>query len=270
MTAREEYLRENVGPSLAEHFRGSSLAGNTLYIDPVSAFITALLPVVKQKVEDLMEQLSDEPRYMSQFVVQLIDFDETLRTTYDYTAGDMETGWKGLTWDILGKWFDYWLKHEKNFALERYQEVVNDQGNGRIDYDSARPGKTKPTYGATKIVDLLKTVTEQYRNLRKFSWKVRFLLGIQLAILDQYHDRLVDSLGIYQSFRSTLGRTLHGVTKEQEAALAGMGAVESLCKVYGSADHIVVALQEWSNDEVCGFSFSFEVIVYNHWINISD
>ncbi|KAJ2974505.1 hypothetical protein NQ176_g6019 [Zarea fungicola] len=48
---------------------------------------------------------------------------------------------------------------------------------------------------------------------------------------------------------SALGRTLHGATKEQLAALEGLGALETLCKVIGSADHIVNALTEWGDEE---------------------
>jgi hypothetical protein len=73
-----------------------------------------------------------------------------------------------------------------------------------------------------------------------------------LAILDKYHNRLRDSLDAYQSITSTVGRTLHGVTKEQKAALEGTGGLESLCKVYGSAEHIILTLHGWSNNLVRG------------------
>jgi hypothetical protein len=117
-------LRENVGPVLAAHFRGNVLAGNALYVDPVAAFIAALLPVVKEKVNELLKNISDEPRYLSRFIVQLMEFDDNIRQKFSYDAGNPEFGWKGLTWDILDAWFDRWSQVEKDFALERYQQII--------------------------------------------------------------------------------------------------------------------------------------------------
>lgn len=99
-----------------------------------------------------------------------------------------------------------------------------------------------------RVTDLLKSVTTQYERVRRFSHKLRFLIDIQLTILDEYHDYLRGTLEAYLSITSTVGRAF-GVTKEQIAALEGTGALETLCKVYGSADHVVNALKDWSNEE---------------------
>ena len=40
------------------------------------------------------------------------------------------------------------------------------------------------------------------------------------------------------------------LSAEQQAALEGTGALETLCRVLGSADHIVATLKDWSNEEV--------------------
>jgi hypothetical protein len=240
----------NVAPVLAAHFRGNILAGNSLYVDPVSAFITALLPVLKEKVDAVVADVSNEPQYLSRFIKQLMTFDEALRIQFNYDAGNPETGWKGLTWDVLNTWFDKWSQVEKDFAMERYRDILKSGDNGQIDYDSTGPGKTKTTYGATKVTDLIQSVTEQYNKLRRFSHKVRFLINIQAEILDQYFGRLNDSLEVYMSYTTTVGRTLHGISKEEQAKLEGLGGLESLCKVYGSADHVISMLREWGNDEV--------------------
>ncbi|KAH8791597.1 RINT-1 family protein-like protein [Hyaloscypha finlandica] len=245
----EDFLRENVGPVLAAHFRGNILAGNTLYVDPVAALITALLPVLKEKVDTLVSEISREPQYLSRFMVQLMNFDDAIRARFNYDGGNPEHGWKGLTWDVLDTWFERWLEVEKEFALQRYRDIMDAPDSGLIDYDSYAAGKTKPTYGATKVTDLILTVTLQYNKLRRFSHKFRFLVSIQAEILDQYLGRLRDSLDVYQTVTSTVGRTLHGVTKEQLAALEGVGGLESLCKVFGSAEHLNNMLNEWGNEE---------------------
>jgi RAD50-interacting protein 1 len=246
----QDFLRENVGPILAAHFKGSKLAGNSLLIDPVSAFITALLPVLREKIESLLITLSQEPQFFSNFILLLIKFDRSIRNEFNYDGGDPINGWKGLTTEFLDAWFDKWLDIEKEFALARYKDIITSSDNGQIDFDSAGPGRTKPTCGALKVADLLGNVTTLYEPLRKFSNKLRFLIDIQLAILDKYHNRLRDSLDAYQAITSTVGRTLHGVTKEQQAALEGTGGLESLCKVYGSAEHIISALHGWSDNIV--------------------
>ena len=114
----ETYLRANIAPILAAHFRGNALAGNALYVDPVSGFITSLLPVVRQKVDSVLSGIGNDPRLLSKFIKELLTFDETIRDTFDYNGGNLELGWKGLTWDVLDIWFDRWIDGEKAFALQ--------------------------------------------------------------------------------------------------------------------------------------------------------
>lgn len=247
----QDFLRENIGPILVAHFRGSRLAGNSLCIDPVSAFITVLLPVLREKVSGLLSTLSGEPQLFSNFILLLMKFDKSMRNEFNYDGGDAVNGWKGLTTEVLEVWIDKWLYIEKEFARARYEDIINSSDNGRIDFDSAGPGRTKQSYGALKIMNLLRSVTSLYEPLRSFPNKLRFLIDIQLAILDKYHNRLNDSLDAYQAITSAVGRTLHGVTKEQQAALEGTGGLESLCKVYGSAEHVILTLHGWGNSLVC-------------------
>ncbi|TVY68690.1 RAD50-interacting protein, partial [Lachnellula suecica] len=245
----EDYMRNNVTPILAAHFRGHRLAGNSLYLDSVAAFITALLPVLKEKVDSLVQEISTEPQYLSKFIHNLILFDESIRSKYKYDGGNSKYGWKGLSWGVLDTWFDRWSEVEKKFALERYQEIVKAEDSGLIDYESISLGKTKTTYGATKVTDLIESVTQQYNMLRRFSHKFRFLVDIQADILDHYRGRLHDSLERYMSITTAVGRTIHGVSKEERAKLEGIGGLESLCKVYCSADHIISMLKECVNEE---------------------
>jgi hypothetical protein len=112
------------------------------------------------------------------------------------------------------------------------------------------PGKTRPTYGATRVADLIDNVTNSYNKIRKFSHKMRFLIEIQAEILDQYQGRLTESLDAYQTITNPVARKFHGISKEQQAELEGIGGIESLCKVFGSADYIINVLQEWSDSEV--------------------
>lgn len=230
------------------------LAGNALYIDSVAAFITALLPVLKEKVDAVALEVSTKPNLLSRFIPDLMTFDDKIRTQFDYDGGNPDSGWKGLTWDILTIYFDNWLDAEKMFVVKRYEEIHSGQDRGQIDFDGAESGKTKPTYGATKVGDLLNSVTQQYKDLRRFSHKIRFFIEIQSYLLDLYFGVLNDSLSVYLTSITTVGRTLHGITKEEQASLEGIGGLDRLCRMYGSADRIIFVLREWSCDEVSNFA----------------
>lgn len=246
----EDFFRDNLGHLLAWKFQDTPAATNMAYIDPVGALITSMLPIMREKVSQVAAEAVKNPSFLSSFMAQLMTFDENVRWKFNYDGGDAENGWPGLTNDVLDEHFDTWFQAEKDFALERFQEIMSSQEARNIDYDYAAPGKMKPTYAAVRVTDLLRSITSQYERVRKFKHKIRFLIGIQLDILDGYHDRLRGSLEAYQSITSTLGRTLHGVTREELAALEGTGALETLCKVAGSADHIANTLEEWGDEEV--------------------
>ncbi|RDA87038.1 hypothetical protein CP532_3221 [Ophiocordyceps camponoti-leonardi (nom. inval.)] len=237
-----DFFRDNLGHLLADKFRDTPAADKTAYLDPVCALVTAMLPVMREKVRAVASEAVRDPAYLSGFVSQLLAFDDEMRTRFDYDEAHLAA-------DFLDHHFDAWFRVERSLALERFEAIMESPDARRIDYDYAPAGKMKPTFAAVRVLDLLRAVTTKYERLRKLRHKTRFLVDIQLDILDGYHDRLRGSLEAYQSMTSTLGRTLHGATKEQLAALEGTGALETLCKVIGSADRVASTLSEWSDDE---------------------
>ncbi|KAG6014079.1 hypothetical protein E4U43_006953 [Claviceps pusilla] len=244
----EDFFRDNLGHMLAAKFNAACVVEQTVYLDPVCALITSMLPVMREKVRAVSEEAINSPAFLSSFISQLMDFDEQIRSRFGYDGGDGDQGWVGLAGEILDDHFDAWFKVERAMALERFGQILESHDGRKIDYDYAIDGKMKPTYAAVRVTDLLRTVTAKYARLRKLRHKIKFLTDIQLDILDGYHDRLRGSLEAYQSITSTLGRTLHGATKEQMAALEGTGSLETLCKVIGSADHMANVLTEWSDE----------------------
>ncbi len=133
-------------------------------------------------------------------------------------------------------------------ALSRYQDILDDKESGGIDYDSVDASATKPTNAAIRVNDLLETITDRYRPLSSFSQKLRFLLDIQIAIFDKFHIRLHHSLEAYLSLTSSIARTVQGVSKEDQADLQGVGGLERLCRVYGSAEYLEGKMRDWSDD----------------------
>lgn len=237
-------------PILQESFRKSNLALTTIYIDSTSALITALLPMVRQKVSAMLPQIANKPQLLSHLMHELMLFDSTLRDEWSYDGGDTIHGWKGLTWEVLVRkaWFPQWLSVEKDFALARYHKIVESAESFEIDYDSVENAATKPTYAAIRVNDLLETITDRYRPLMAFSQKIQFLIDIQIAVFDQFHNRLRDSLSAYLTLTSSIGRNLQGASKETQAELQGIGGLERLCRVYGSAEYLEKKMEDWSDD----------------------
>ena len=246
----EDFFRDNLSHTLAAKFRDTPVAHTSVYVDPVSALIVAMLPVLREKVIATATEATKSPAFLSSLIGQLMAFDDAVRDRFGFDGGDAEQGWAGLTTDVLAEHFETWFQAERSFALERFRAVARAPDARSIDYDFCGTGKTKPTFGAVRITDLLRSVTAQYERARRFGHKLRFLIGIQLDILDEYHDLLRGSLERYQGLTSAVGRTLHGGTKEELAALEGTGALETLCRVFGSADHVISTLKDWSNEEV--------------------
>ncbi len=96
---------------------------------------------------------------------------------------------------------------------------------------------------------------DRYRPLSSFSQKLRFLIGIQITIFDQFHDRLQSSLEAYLTMTSSIARTIQSVSKEDQANLQGVAGLERLCRVYGSAEYLEKKMRDWSDDVVSHCAF---------------
>ena len=206
--------------------------------------------MLRRKILALMPQISQQPQLLSHLIHELMNFDVSLRDEWNYDGGNAIEGWKGLTWEVLVRndWFGRWLEVEKNFALSRYQNIINAPESGEIDYDSVDPGATKPTFAAVRVNDLLETITDRYRQLASFSQKLRFLIDIQITIFDRFHSRFHDSLEAYLARTSSIARTVQGVSRETQAELQGLGGLERLCRIYGSAEFLEKKMRDWSDD----------------------
>ncbi|KAG8529213.1 uncharacterized protein KY384_005848 [Bacidia gigantensis] len=145
-------------------------------------------------------------------------------------------------------WFPRWLSVEKDFAIQRYNTIVEHVESFELDYDLDTSNATKPTHAAVRVSDLLETITDRYRNLASFQQKVQFLIDVQVEILDIFHSRLRDSLQRYQTLTSTIGRNIQGASREDRADLQGLGGLERLCSIYGSAEYMVRKLRDFNDD----------------------
>ncbi|KAF2011714.1 RINT-1 family protein-like protein [Aaosphaeria arxii CBS 175.79] len=244
------FVADHIQPILLKRFQGTDLALHPLYIDASSAFITAVLPMLRTKISALLPKVARDAQLLSHLMHELMKFDTTIRDEWRYDGGFGVEGWNGLSGEFLvqGDWFGRWLQVEKDFALARYQSIIDAPDFGDLDYESVDPKATKPTKGAIRVNDLLETITDRYRPLTSFTLKLRFLIDIQIAIFDKLHERLQGSLDAYLRMTTSIGRAVGGITKEEQDKLLGVEGLERLCKTYGSADYLERAMRDWSDD----------------------
>ena len=244
------FLENTLQPLLVHQFRGSDLAFTPAYIDATSAFITALLPMLKRKLSSFANQVSNQPQLLSHLVHEVMSFDTTLQDTYAYSPASPSIPWRGLSHFLLDTcgYFDQWLSVERDFALSRYQSIIDSPEAGELDYDSVASDATKPTKAAIRVNDLLDTITDRYRSLSSFGQKLRFLIDIQIEVFDRFLERLRSSLEAYRTMTSALGRRVQGASREEQSELQGVKGLDHLCRVFGSANYLERAMRDWSDD----------------------
>ena len=250
ISTHSDFIQNALQPLLVQRFRGSDLAFTPAYIDALSAFITALLPMLRRKLASVASQVENQPQLLSHLVHEVISFDTTMQESYGYAPVSPALTWRGLSYFLLDtcNYFQTWLNVEREFAMSRYRSIVESPEAGELDYDSVSSAATKPTKMAIRVNDLLETITDRYRPLSSFSQKLRFLIDVQIAIFDLFHQRLHSSLEAYLAMTSSVGRTMHGLTKEEQAELQGVKGLDRLCRVFGSAEYLERAMRDWSDD----------------------
>ncbi|KAI5801476.1 TIP-1 family-domain-containing protein [Peziza echinospora] len=239
------FITTNIQPLLDQYLPNSSR-------DAVLELITAVLPMLRRRIKNLLPSIVPHAQLLSHFIHEMIKFDTVLRDEYLYAPYglDADALWKGLTHEVLVKddWFWQWLKVEKDFALTRYQSIIGADDAWQIDYDSVEDHEAKPTKSAIRLKDLLETITDRYRPLTSFNQRLRFLIDIQISILDQYHERLNSSVEAFRVLSSTIARAVQGTSREEAEALKGIPGLERLCRVYGSSMFLEACMRDWGED----------------------
>ncbi|CRK46033.1 hypothetical protein BN1723_019879, partial [Verticillium longisporum] len=89
----EDFFRDNLGHMLAAKLKDTPAANNTVYIDPVCAFVTTMLPVLREKVHTVVADAVNVPTFLSSLIGQLMTFDDNVRARFSYDGGNSEDGW---------------------------------------------------------------------------------------------------------------------------------------------------------------------------------
>src|SRR3569833_551553 len=68
----EDFLRDNFGYILAARFKDTTVSEKMVYMDPVCAFVTSLLPVMREKVDSAVAEAVKQPAFLSSLMGQLM------------------------------------------------------------------------------------------------------------------------------------------------------------------------------------------------------
>jgi hypothetical protein len=117
-------------------------------------------------------------------------------------------------------------------------------------------------------------ITDRYSPLPDFTHRTRFLISVQLPILELYHGRISSSLDAFEALSSTLVRAVPGalgvsfggkedsrVTVDTSRLTSGVDGVQRLCKAHLSAKFIELAMTAWGEEMV-------SVLIWNVTLHI--
>ncbi|KAF9458336.1 TIP-1 family-domain-containing protein [Collybia nuda] len=236
-------------------------------------FTLQLLPLLSRKLKHTIPTLLPHPPLLAHTIYQALSFDAALFEEgfqllgTSATLTDQGGTWVGISEAILGnlEWFEVWLVAEKKFAENQYHEIISATDAWLIADDEDNhdlPGvSVKSTNSARRIKALIEQVTDRYLPLPNFNQKARFLLSIQLPLLENYYERVVSSLDAFETLSSTFVRAVPGalnvslsgkdegsVHVDTKQLTSGVEGVQRLCKALLSARFIEASMKSWGEE----------------------
>ncbi|KAG2156521.1 RINT-1 family protein [Suillus bovinus] len=232
-------------------------------------YITLLVPILERKLRRTVPTLLSHPALLAHTVYQTLIFDSNMRELgYEFVVNTeaKKTEEKGgVSSVILGQkeWFDAWLEGEKKFAEDQYHEIisspdawiiVDDDSNDTEEHKLSR-SELKATNSARRIKALVEQVTDRYFPLPSFAHRTRFLIHVQLPILEQYYSRVSSSLDAFETLSSALVRAVpgalgvEGAKTDSRKLTGGVEGSQRLCKALLSARYVEFAMQRWGEEE---------------------
>lgn len=218
----------------------------------VHEFISALLPTLRQILLALFDRVKASPQLLSHLIYESVLFDIALDEKYFYRPFNAPK-WPGITGELLSanndQNFKTWLHLESTSAMTRYEEFIQSKNAWEIDYDFVAIDETKPTQSAINLRDLVESLTTHYSSLASTKFRLRYFVAVQLALLDLFFERLKDSLTAFDAMSSRFSRAVGSVSAEDALLVKGSNGVLRLARIIGSLDYIIIALQQWSEQE---------------------
>ncbi|PSR80710.1 hypothetical protein PHLCEN_2v6626 [Hermanssonia centrifuga] len=240
-------------------------------------FTYLLLPLLHRKLRRTVPALVPHPPILAHTIYQALSFDSALKeegfeirgTSATASKGkdgkqeEKEQKWEGVSEVILGRreWFEAWMEGERVFAMDQYMEIISAQDAWLIiddtgdDDESVIDRELKPTNSARRVKALVEQVTDRYSPLPQFVHRTRFMIVVQLPLLESYHARISSSLDAFETLSSTFMRAVPGALGSDPARpgdpkrlTSGVDGVQRLCKALVSAKYLAAAMEAWGED----------------------
>lgn len=123
-------------------------------------------------------------------------------------------------------------------------------------------------YGRICIIHLISSVTERYQPLPHYNQRARFLITVQVPILEAYHARIASSLDAFETLSSAFVRAVPGALAGQVGAgvdtrrlTSGHEGLQRLLKAYASACAMKGTMQGWGDSIVSETEFWLSVVL---------
>ncbi|KAL5636018.1 hypothetical protein ACGC1H_004731 [Rhizoctonia solani] len=237
-------------------------------INAQNEFTRLLFPILARKIRKSVPQLLAQPSLLAHTIYQALLFDAAVResgftlvNTWECRATKQHKAkeWPGVADVVLShkSWFDEWMEAERHFTEHQYNEIIISpdafafSNDGNEEFQQA---DIRPTNSARRIKALLEQVTERYQPLPHYNQRARFLINVQVPILEAYYGRISSSLDAFETLSSSFVRAVPGALAGQVGAgvdarklTSGHEGLQRLLKAYASAFAIKSAMQEWGD-----------------------
>ncbi|KAF8602692.1 hypothetical protein BDV93DRAFT_523797 [Ceratobasidium sp. AG-I] len=236
-------------------------------VDAQNEFTRLLFPILARKIRRSVPNLLTQPSLFAHTIYQALLFDAavresgfTLANTWECRGEQKPKEWPGVADVILSHkaWFDEWMEAERRFTEQQYNEIITSLDAFAFSNDDAEEQQSlsdiRPTNSARRIKALLEQVTERYQPLPHYNQRARFLITVQVPILEAYHARIASSLDAFETLSSAFVRAVPGALAGQVGAgvdtrrlTSGHEGLQRLLKAYASACAMKNTMQGWGD-----------------------
>ncbi|KAJ7169459.1 TIP-1 family-domain-containing protein [Mycena filopes] len=236
-------------------------------------FTLLLFPLLSRKLRRSMPSLLPHPPVLAHTIYQALIFDAAVSEDGFSLAGtsaaaDESAKWDGVSDVVLGKeeWFSAWMDGEKQFTEGQYHEIISAVDAWHIADDeegeeSGHMRDLRSTSSARRLKALVEQVTDRYSPLPHFAHRTRFLIHVQIPLLENYYGRILSSLDAFETLSSAFVRAVPGalsvslggrdegsVRVDARRLTDGVEGVQRLCKAWLSARYMEAAMEGWGEE----------------------
>ncbi|CAK5280068.1 unnamed protein product, partial [Mycena citricolor] len=234
-------------------------------IDASREFTLLLLPILARKLRRSMASLLPHPALLAHTIYQALVFDDAVRED-GFALAHTTTGsgdWPGICDVILGReeWFSAWLEGERQFTEHQYEDLISSSDAWQIADDDGEGSDAKTTNSSRRLKALVEQVTDRYSPLPHFAHRTRFLIAVQIPLLENYQSRVSSSLDAFETLSSAFVRAVPGalsvslggrdegsVKVDARRLTDGVEGVQRLAKAWLSAKFMIAAMKGWGED----------------------